>query len=366
MPPLSLLIKPVSGACNLRCRYCFYRDITEKRSTANYGIMSEQTLETAVRKALMTATGECSFLFQGGEPLLAGLDFYRKLLSFQEKYNINHCKIRNSLQTNGLLLNASWATFLAEHGFLVGISLDGPPEFHDRFRVTPQGDGTCDKVLQSLQILEKHGVEYNILCVVTAPTARRPKEVYSYFKKQNLRFLQFIPCLDPYGEPGGLGDASLTPELYGNFLKKTFDLWIEDGQAGDPVSIRFFENLVVTAAGYPPESCGMGPCRCQFVLEADGGVYPCDFYVFDRWKMGNINENSWKELFESPQNQEFLRSSRILPEECKICPHLSLCRGGCRRDRDRGRGLEQNGFCSAFRDFFAYASPRICALARNL
>ncbi len=369
MPPLSVLIKPASSSCNLRCKYCFYYDIAEKRDVKNFGIMTADTLKTIVKKLLSEATGSCSFAFQGGEPTLAGLDFYKQLIRFQKEYNLNGCKINNAIQTNGIVIDDDWAQFLAENDFLVGISLDGPPEIHNHNRIDEGDDGTSNRVMKTIRLFDKYKVKYNILYVVTALSAKHPEKIYRYFKKQGYEYWQFIPCLDPYGDERGNSAFSLTPELYADFLKTTFDLWYQDIIGGNIISIRYFDNLVRMAAGMRPEACGMsGVCQCQFVIEADGGVYPCDFYVFDDYKMGNILDNSFKELFERDVTRDFIKKSCYVDPECKQCRWFGLCRGGCRRDRDYNgdQVLQKNYYCEALKSFFEYSASRLMHLSRMI
>ena len=233
MPPLSLLIKPASGGCNVRCRYCFYRDEQQNRETFSYGFMSEETLEILIRKAMEYARGYCSFGFQGGEPTLRGLDFFRKAVELQEKYNTRHVKIANSIQTNGLLLDGEWAQFLHDHHFLVGLSLDGPADLHNLNRRDGQGKGTFNRVLRAAKLFDKHGVEYNVLCVLTGKNARSIGQIYSFYKKQGFRWLQFIPCLEPLGEEPGGERYHLSCGEYGESLIRLFDLWLRDLERGN-------------------------------------------------------------------------------------------------------------------------------------
>lgn len=366
MPPLNFLIKPASGSCNIRCRYCFYHDIGENREVASFGRMSDETLELLTRKALEAAEGSCTFGFQGGEPTLAGLDFFRKAVAFQKQYNRKGLRVSNSIQTNGLAIGGEWAEFLAENHFLVGLSLDGTKEIHDGNRVDPLGKGTFNRVLKTAQLLAAKKVEFNILTVVTRQSTRYIDRIYGFFRRSGLYWLQFIPCLDPLGEQRGSNPYSLTPEAYGKFLKSLFDLWYRDVKAGNFIYIRYFENLVGMVMGQPPESCGLsGRCVVQNVVEADGSVYPCDFYALDEWKLGNIRTDSIAEMMQGEKAQKFLALPLELPEECPSCQFYPICRGGCRRDREpmAGDRLPLNYFCPAYKEFFAYALPRLKEIA---
>ncbi len=368
MPPISLLIKPASSNCNLRCRYCFYHAIAENRQTKSYGMMDIETLEALVKKALEYADYSCTFAFQGGEPTLAGLDFFRKLIEFEKKYNIKKVQIHNALQTNGVVIDDEWAQFLAENKFLVGLSLDGPKDIHDANRYDALNKGSFTRVMEAVRLFNKHKVEYNILTVVTANTARHINKIYNFYKKNGFRYLQFIPCLDPLGEEPGGYDYSLSAERYANFLKTLFDLWYADIIQGNMISIRYYDNLVGMAMGQRPEACGMGGvCTCQFVVEADGRVYPCDFYVIDRWYLGNLKDASFEELRNSEAGSTFVEVSKDIDPQCRECRWFNLCRGGCRRDREPFENDKPvlNHFCAAYKEFFEYAGERLIYLARQ-
>ena len=360
MPPLSVMIKPASSGCQLNCSYCFYRDLAKKRRVVDHGEMSPDTLETIVRKALHHAEGSCSFVFQGGEPMLVGLSFFQHLLTFQEKHTPKGLMIHNAIQTNGLFIDARWAHFLADARFLVGLSLDGHAFIHDQNRRYADGSGTHEKAMAAADYLRRAGVRFNVLSVVTKDSAKHPEKIYRFLLDAGFHHLQFIPCLGPIGsdDRGGLGSA-LSPASYGKFLKAMFDLWHHDRLQGRAVSIRYFDNLLGMLAGYPPESCGLsGICACQYVIEADGSVYPCDFYALDRWYMGNIVTDNFDSLATSPACLAFIAESRALPDSCRACKWLKLCNNGCKRNRDPDG---KNHFCESYRDFFAYAWERLGA-----
>lgn len=369
MPPVSLLIKPASSLCNIRCKYCFYHSIAENRQTESYGIMTVDLLEIMVKKALEYADHACTFAFQGGEPTLAGLDFFKKLIELEKKYNTKKVQINNALQTNGIVIDEEWAKFLHENNFLVGLSLDGPKDIHDANRVDARDTGTFNKVMHTVELFNKYKVEYNILFVVNGYVARHASKIYNFFKKHNFRYLQFIPCLDALHEQPGENEFSLKPERFTYFLKSLFDLWYEDIVKGDMISIRYFDNLVGMFMGYRPEACGMtGICQCQFVVEADGGVYPCDFYVIDQWHLGNIQDKSLEELRSSENGQKFIEDSKHVDPKCRECKWLNLCRGGCRRSREpfvEGKPA-LNYYCPSYMEFFEYAAPKMQKIATML
>lgn len=371
MPPLSLLIKPASGGCNIRCAYCFYHDEARNRSVPSFGQMSLGTLETLIQKSLAYADGQCTFGFQGGEPTLRGLEFFQRAVELQRKYNVKNVRINNALQTNGLLLDSQWARFFKENHFLIGLSLDGPKSLHDSNRRDPSGRGTFSRTMRAARLLQSHGVDFNLLTVVTRQVAENITPVYRFFRREGLLYQQYIPCLDPLGEPRGCSPYSLTPEAFAQFLKTLFDLWYQDVVAGRFIYIRYFENILGMLVGHPPEHCGLsGRCAIQHVVEADGSVYPCDFYCLDQWKLGNIIEDDYPALDSCPAAEKFLLGSRGLPEGCISCEYQFICRGGCRRDREPlspdGQGPSGNYFCAAYREFFAYALPRLREMSGSI
>lgn len=367
MPPIHVLIKPASGSCNLRCEYCFYTDEASKRETASFGMMSPETLEAVVKRVLSFATGECTIAFQGGEPTLVGLDFYRQLVELQKKYNSKGLKILNAMQTNGIAIDHEWARFFAENNFLIGLSLDGSKDINDQLRIDPSGEGTYKRIMRTAQLFDNYKVEYNILTVVTAQVAKNIGKIMGFFKRNNLRYQQYIPCLDPLYEERGRYSFSLTPELYGRFLKRSFDAWYNDVKKGEFIYNRYFENLIGMLLGYYPESCGMsGQCSYQYVVEADGGVFPCDFYVLDQYKLGNLVEDDFESIDKKRKEIGFIEESLIVEEKCKSCKWFKLCRGGCRRYRDNLGKVELNYYCSSYQDFFEYSIERLLEIARGI
>lgn len=359
MPNINVLVKPASGACNMRCRYCFYADETAHRAVANYGKMSMETMEKVVERAFEAADRSITFGFQGGEPTLRGLDFFKSVVELEKKYAERGVTVSNSIQTNGLLIDDEWARFLSENHFLTGLSIDGHMELHDLNRVDAEGRGSFARVMKAAETLAARKADFNVLTVVTNETARKIRRIYSFFRKNKLLWQQYIPCLDPLGEERGRTPYALTPELYATFLKELFDLWYEDVKSGRFIYIRYFENLAGMLLGRPPESCGLsGRCALQFVVEADGSVYPCDFYALDRQRMGNVFDSSFREMAFSDAAREFLTAPTV-HERCRECRWLGICRGGCRRDREVGGEIGLNYFCPSYQAFFEYAMPRL-------
>lgn len=361
MKYLTLLIKPSSSHCNMKCKYCFYHSLASGRQTGSYGFMSCKTAESIIEKAFEAAENGVHFAFQGGEPSLIGLDFYKWFVKTANEKN--PClEVTYSLQTNGLDISEEFALFLKENGFLTGLSVDGTREIHDFLRIDKGGSGTYGKVIKTARLFDKTGVDYNILVVLSAKAARHIEKVYNSLKKEGFKYLQFIPCLDELDKPPFLSAHSLTAGLYAESMKKLFKLYYDDYSSNNFISIRYFDNLRSMAKGNRPEMCGMlGFCAGQIVIEGNGTVFPCDFYCTDGWALGNINELSVGQLYESESMKKFIGSSFINDESCKTCDVFALCRGGCRRYRDlKSDGVardNKNIYCEANKDFLRYVYP---------
>lgn len=368
MPPITLLIKPASGLCNMRCRYCFYCDVAENRAVRSYGLMSDETQKNVLAKAVDYAQNSLNIAYQGGEPTLAGLPYFERGAHLAKDLNGKRLQINQSIQTNGYALDENWARFLRDQRFLVGLSLDGIKDIHDMNRLASDGSGTFAQVMDAAELFRRYAVPFNILTVVTAQIARRAEAVYKFFRKNQFQYLQFIACLDPLNEPFGVQPHSLSPEAYGRFLCALFDLWFADFERGAAPSIRDFDNYIQMLMGYPPEACNLrGACGIQYVIEADGSVYPCDFYVLDRLCLGNLNEVGFEEIYRRRAEIGFIEASMPIHDDCQSCTYFSLCRGGCRRHRERGAGvLGKTHFCEAYRMFFPHALPRMQWIARRL
>lgn len=369
MPAVNILIKPASSSCNLQCKYCFYNDVAENRDIKNYGVMSVEVLEKVVKEAFEYGEHFIGFAFQGGEPTLAGLDFYKKLVEYEKIYNNNNIQVTNAIQTNGTIIDEEWAEFLAENDFLVGLSLDGPKEIHDINRVDKRGTGSYIKIQKTIELFEKYKVQYNILCVVTKLVARHAEKIYNYYTKNKFQYLQFIPCLDELGVDPGKNPYSLTPEIYGDFLKKIFELWYRDFMRGNGISIRMFDNILQMLLGYGSESCDMnGSCSANIVMEADGSVYPCDFYVINKWELGNIKSNSFDDMLKSENAEAFIKEPRGSMENCENCEFLFICKGGCKRHYETADGnkSEKNYFCKSFKEFYKYSLPGFYEIAKRI
>lgn len=365
MNSLFALVKAASGACNMRCRYCFYADVADSRAVRDYGMMSLDTLEILVEKVLAETTVACTFGFQGGEPTLAGLDFYRRLLEFEKKHNRNNVAVSHSIQTNGLAVTPEWAEFWAANNFLVGVSVDADKRRHDDMRIDAAGKGTHNRCLAACRILDRYAVRYNILAVVTKGMAAHPDRTYRHYRERGFQYLQFIPCLDDL--EGNASSHSLDAETYGKFLCRLFDLWLRDFMNGEYCSIRMFDNWIGILLGEPPESCDMvGRCRPYLLVEGDGTVFPCDFYAVDAYRMGNIVTDSIADLLEGEAARRFAAESYASDPRCGECEFYALCRGGCRRHREPLAESPANMYCESYRKFFAHALPGMRAAAERV
>ncbi len=362
LAPVNLMIKPASGLCNMKCDYCFYCDEAGKRSVSSYGRMSERTLKNVIRKTVLAAEDSCLIVFQGGEPTLCGLDFFRKVPEYVRQYNKRGVRVEYALQTNGYGITEEWCRYLKENHFLAGLSVDGTENIHDAYRHSRSGQPTYRRVLQTAEMFDRFGIDYNILTVVHRQTAENIREIYEAYRRRGWHYLQFIACLDPLDEERGQCEYSLLPETYGRFLIDLFELWFADLKRGRQPYIRQFENYMMMLLGYPPESCEQrGVCGIQNVVEADGSVYPCDFYVLDDYCLGNFNHMSFQEICQNGRRSSFISRSLNHPEACGACRWFSLCRGGCFRCRlapgDDGRAW--NYFCPGYQMFFERCFDRL-------
>lgn len=352
LPPLSIMIKPASSLCNLRCKYCFYHDVSQIREEHNLGIMHSETSDRLIKSALSFANGESvAFAFQGGEPLMAGMDYFTDFVRRVKSYNTLGSRIYFSIQTNGILVDEQWAKFFHDNEFLVGLSLDGDMEAN-RFRVDAKGTNRFYKILNAAEMLKMHEVEFNILTVLTGYAAENIDRIYSFFKRKGFKYLQFIPCLRPFGDESE-NEMYMTNEQYAHFLIHLFNSYVKDYVRGEYTSIRQFDNWVNMFVGKPPEQCGVcGHCMHQFVVEGNGNVYPCDFYCLDEWLLGNINSEELESMANSKTADAFIRESLTVSAECKACGYYPLCRaGGCKRSRT------DRNYCEAYKKFFSACLP---------
>lgn len=352
----SLLIKPASAVCNLDCEYCFYLDReADPYKELPARRMTEDTLERLVKSYLPYSYPQSSFIFQGGEPTLAGLEFFKRLVEFQKQYGRNGQQVSNALQTNGTLLDEHWCQFLHEYNWFVGLSLDGPEAVNDLYRYNKQRHGTWRRVVASVELLQKHKVEFNILCVVSRANVEKAGELYRFFKGLGVNNIQFIPLAE-FDSSGNPLPFALSPEQYGRFLVELFNQWWPDRRT---MHIRLFDNIAESLAGLKPTTCTMHEtCDSYVVVEHNGDVFPCDFFVEKPWKLGNIVADSWSEIARRPRRFEFASKKTLAHPDCQACDYQSICHGGCPKFRagPQHRFTDLDYFCIAYKMIFARAT----------
>lgn len=358
MKSLSLLIKPVSSGCQMSCSYCFYKDVASLRSCSDYGRMQKEFVQALLERVFQAADEDAviTFAFQGGEPLLAGLSFYEHFISMLNQLCTPNQTIHYAIQTNGYMLDEAWCSFFHTNNFLVGISLDGWKQQHDRFR-TRNGSGTYVKVMRAIQLLRRYHVSFNILSVLTRQLAQKPEKLYAFYKEHGFTHVQLIPCLAPLQ---GVSDTcSLTPELFYRFYRGFFDIWLQDNMKKQYMSVSLFDNLLRLLQGDTRQlTCGMlGACQFQYIVESDGSLYPCDFYVLDEYRCGNVMDTDLHTALHSKQAAACLKQEE--PVRCHTCPFQPICHGNCKRLRSVFMNPQQCGY----QQFLLYAYPKLKTLA---
>ncbi|TAJ45467.1 anaerobic sulfatase maturase [Methanofollis fontis] len=363
------MAKPTGARCNLRCTYCFYLQKAGLYPDGTFR-MSDAVLESYIRQVIDAHRSPLvTVAWQGGEPTLMGLDFFERAMEIQQRYRRGGTAIQNTIQTNGTLLDDSWAGFFRRHQFLVGISIDGPEEVHDAFRVDRAGRPTFGRAMTGLSLLRKHGVEHNILTCIHAANQERPLEVYRFLRDEaGGRHIQFIPVVERRGT-AGVSVHSVGPEPFGRFLNTIFDEWVRHDVGS--VFVQNFEAALAAWAGIPPGTCVSAPvCGTAPVLEHNGDVYVCDHYADPAHRLGNIMQTPLSNLMASPMRAAFGRSKLTgLPDYCRRCRVRFACNGGCPKDRfltcpDGEAGL--NYLCRGYRIFFTHIDAPMRFMAENL
>ncbi|MDX2181653.1 MAG: anaerobic sulfatase maturase [Bryobacteraceae bacterium] len=349
----SLLIKPASAVCNLDCAYCFYLDRdADPYKELPARRMTDETLERLVDTYMFYSYPHSTFAFQGGEPTLAGLKFFEKLVELQQRYGRNGHQVSNALQTNAVLIDKEWCQLFRSYNWLLGVSLDGPEEINDLYRFNKAGHGTWKRVMQSVEMLQKEKVEFNILCVLNSANVEKPRELYSFYKSLGVDNIQFIPLAE-FNPDGSRMPFTITPEQYGKFLVEMFDLWWPDRRK---MRIRFFDNIAEALAGQKPGSCTMHEtCDSYCVVEYNGDVYPCDFFVEGGWKLGNITLDSWPEIARRTKRYSFAQKKTLAHPECQVCEYSSICHGGCPKFRHgpQRRFEDLDYFCQSYKMIYS-------------
>ncbi len=333
---LNLLLKPSSFLCNLDCEYCFYKRV-ESLYPSEASLMSIDTARVIIQKALSLGAVRNSFCWQGGEPTLCGLDFYREVLALQKRYAQPHQHVENSIQTNGYLLDDEWADFLRQNRILVGLSLDGPKDIHNRYRKSFSGGGTFDAVRNSMALLKKRRAPFNVLTLLSDANVHYPEKVYSFFRRNGVNHLQFIPCLERDPQTGRSEPFAISGEDLGAFYSTVFDLWVKDGFP--TVSIRLFEDILIYWLDGNKTSCSwLDRCDSYLLIEHNGDCYPCDFFVYPEWKLGNLIDDSFETVLRSPLRKRFAEMKTPVPPQCLQCRWRAFCQGDCTRYRRTPKG----------------------------
>jgi len=363
----SILVKPASADCNLHCTYCFYHE----RPTDPYleirgrHVMDDATLQVLIREGMRVMAHSATFGWQGGEPTLTGIDFFRRVVEYQQQYGRSGQSVCNGVQTNGTLIDDEWAALFARYSFLLGVSLDGPKEYHDHYRVRVNGQGSYDRVMQGIETLRRNDVEFNILSVVNRLTGDHPREIWNHHIDNDFRFLQFIPCVERDPVTGELTDFSVLPEQFGDFMCEIFDLWYNGGEP--QASVRLFDNLLLAYAGHGSQVCQFQQeCGDYVVVEYNGDVYPCDFYVESKLRLGNIHEQPLDAIADSEKAIAFRRRKRQADPACALCRWLSICNHGCPLMRDHNPHGNTNYLCQAYQQLFAYSEDRLRELSKRV
>lgn len=371
--PMYIMLKPAGSLCNLRCKYCYYLEKGQLYKEDKHQVISDDLLERFIRDYIESqTTPQVLFTWHGGETLMRPVSFYRKALELQRRYARGR-QIDNCIQTNATLLNDEWCRFFRENNFLVGVSIDGPQEFHDEYRKTPTGGPSFQKVMKGINLLNKYGVEWNALAVVNDFNADYPLDFYHFFKEIGCRYIQFTPIVErrvqrPDGlslapgmqEEGQLIDFSVTPEQWGNFLCTIFDEWVRNDVGN--YYIQLFDATLANWVGYPPGICTMAEeCGHAGVMEWNGDVYSCDHFVYPEHRLGNITERSLYQQMNSDKQRQFSQNKKNrLPQQCRECPWLFACHGECPKNRfvkDAYGNPGLNYLCRGYRQFFEHVAP---------
>lgn len=381
--PLYVMLKPAGAHCNLACKYCYYLEKNNLYQNSHRHLMTDEMLEQFTREYIEAQTmPQVLFTWHGGEPLMRSIDFYKKALALQKKY-AHGKQIDNVIQTNGTLLTDEWCEFFAKNHWLVGISIDGPQEYHDHYRVTPAGKPSWEKVMQGIQLLKKHRVEWNAMAVVNAYNAEHPLEFYHFFRDNGCQYLQFTPIVERLTEHEDgrtlasladdreipLADASVPPQQWGNFLCTIFDDWVRHDVGKTFVEI--FDCTLANWMGVLPGICAYSKeCGHAGVMEHNGDVYSCDHFVFPEYKLGNIRDQSLIDMLYGEKQQAFSRLKHTsLPRQCKECDMEFACHGECPKNRfekDKYGEPGLNYLCQGYYQYYTHVAPYMDFMKREL
>lgn len=369
-----VMLKPAGSLCNLRCKYCYYLEKNKIYADIRQHVISDELLEKFIREYIEAqTTPEVLFTWHGGETLMRPLSFYKKALELQRVYARGR-HIDNCIQTNATLLNDEWCRFFKANNFLVGVSVDGPQEFHDEYRRTVTGKPTFMQVMRGISLLNRHGVEWNAMAVVNDFNADYPLEFYRFFKDIGCHYIQFAPIVERVvsrpdgltlapgmqGDGTGLADYSVTPEQWGSFLCAIFDEWVRNDVGS--YFVQLFDATLANWAGQTPGVCVVSrECGHAGVMEFNGDVYSCDHFVYPEHRLGNIHDKTLAEMMYSRQQSEFARMKmQMLTRQCRECEYLFACNGECPKNRfvcDSYGNYGHNYLCRGYRQFFEHVAP---------
>jgi len=366
MRPFSLLVKPASADCNLCCDYCFYLSRAGLYPETKKHRMSDAVLERLIKTYMGTAQDVYSIYWQGGEPTLMGTEFFETVVEFQKKYGSAGNRVSNCVQTNATLMTDKMGALFAAYKFLVGCSLDGPPQIHNQYRRTADKRPSYKEVIKGIDILKRHHVPFNILTLVTQANVDQAHKIYHYLKRLGIFYHQYIPCVE-FDAKGNLLPFAITGEQWGRFLCGVFDAWYPKDVSS--VSVRNFDAILSKKVDGINDVCVMGDNCCQyFVVEHNGDIYPCDFFVEKPLKIGNIMETSWEEMMHSPAYLEFGTQKKQWNEKCVTCDHLELCAGDCLKNRTYAANPPQNisWLCPGLTAFFNHTQTPFNTLTKTI
>ena len=381
--PMYVMTKAVGASCNLACKYCYYTEKKNLYRDDTHHVMSDELLERFTRQYIEAQTmNEILFTWHGGEPLMRPISFYEKAIRLQQQYGRGKT-INNIFQTNGTLIDDEWAAFFKQHNMLVGVSIDGPQPFHDAYRKSRNGEPSFHQVMKGIEILNRHGVDWNAMAVVNNLNAEAPLEFYHFFKEIGCHYIQFTPVVERIKEHDDgrhlasladseeltLADFSVTPEQWGRFLCEIFDEWVR--QDIGTYFIQLFDATLANYAGVEPGVCSMSAsCGHAGVMEYNGDLYSCDHFVFPEYKLGNINKQTLTEMLYGEQQTTFGRNKRAtLPQQCRECQYQYVCNGECPRNRfakDRYGHPGLNYLCAGYYQFFDHSAPHFELMKREL
>jgi len=380
--PLYVMTKPVGAVCNLACDYCYYLEkVNLYKNAASKYVMSDELLERFIKEYIQSQTmPQVLFTWHGGETLMRPLSFYKRAVELQKRY-ANGRTIDNCIQTNGTLLTDEWCEFFRQNNWLVGISIDGPQEFHDEYRKNKQGRPSFVKVMRGIELLNKHGVEWNAMAVVNDYNADYPLDFYHFFKELNCHYIQFAPIVErisrhadgrylaPLQEGDRLADFSVSPEQWGNFLCTIFDEWVRNDVG--TYFIQLFDSTLANWVGEQPGVCSMAKiCGHAGVMEFNGDVYTCDHFVFPEFKLGNIYEKTLVEMMYSERQMKFGQMKQdSLPGQCRACEYLFACNGECPKNRFMHTETGEPGLnylCKGYYKFFDHVAPYMDFMKKEL